>query len=67
MPQVLQRISLVEKGKHEGPRERWELFRELALLQVPWEALGTGFCSLQNVSLVWKKARTVALSAVRAR
>ena len=68
MPQVLQRISIVEKGKHKQPRESRELFRELALLQVPGKLLGQVLLSaLPNVSLVWKKTRTVALSAVRAR
>jgi hypothetical protein len=40
MPQVLQRISIVEKRKREEPRASGELFRELALLQVPGKLLG---------------------------
>ena len=41
----LLQISIVKKGEAREPRETRELFRELALLQVSWEALGTGFCS----------------------
>jgi hypothetical protein len=41
----LLQISIVKKGEAREPRETRELFRELALLQVPWEAFGTGFCS----------------------
>jgi hypothetical protein len=41
----LLQISIVKKGEAREPRETRELFRELALLPVPWEALGTGFCS----------------------
>jgi hypothetical protein len=39
---MLLQISIVKKGEAREPRETRKLFRELALLQVPWEALGTG-------------------------
>jgi hypothetical protein len=42
---MLMQISIVKKGEAREPRETRELFGELALLQVPREALGTGFCS----------------------
>ena len=42
---ALLQVSIDKVGKHESRERARELFRELALLQVPWEALGTGFCS----------------------
>jgi hypothetical protein len=42
---ALLQVSIVKVGKHESRERARELFRELALLQVPWEALGIGFCS----------------------
>jgi hypothetical protein len=57
-PTCLLQISIVKKGKHESRERARELFRELASLQVPWEALGAGFCS-RRVNLVWKKAHTL--------
>jgi hypothetical protein len=41
----LLQIRIVKKGEAREPRETRELVRELALLQVPWEALRTRFCS----------------------
>jgi hypothetical protein len=45
MHSELLQISIVKKGKHKSRERARELFRELALLHVPWEALETGFCS----------------------
>jgi hypothetical protein len=57
----LPQISIVKKGKHESRERARAQFPELALLQVPWEALGTGSAldSPQNVNLAWKKAHTL--------